>query len=118
MTPRKPISGRERAARALCARQGLPTDTMFEGKPMWQSFLPEVDVVLEAAIGKLEAGTCAFVAEEDDVAALAEAIYYINLDRPGGLEMLKSFKTADKLENLRRRMAEAAARSPHAATGV
>ncbi|TRB05831.1 hypothetical protein EXN61_11390 [Agrobacterium tumefaciens] len=42
---------RERAARALCRFNGVPEDTMFERRPMWESFLPEVDTVLEAALG-------------------------------------------------------------------
>jgi hypothetical protein len=45
--PRPP---RERAARALCRFRGLPEDTKFEGRPMWESMLSEVNVVLEAAL--------------------------------------------------------------------
>lgn len=41
---------RERAARALCSSRGLPENTKFEGRPMWESFLHEVDVVLKAAL--------------------------------------------------------------------
>ena len=41
---------RERAARALCALQGNPEDAAFEGEPMWQSYLPDVDAVLQAAL--------------------------------------------------------------------
>jgi len=41
---------RERAARALCRRDGHPENTQFEGRPMWESYLPEVDVVLETAL--------------------------------------------------------------------
>lgn len=48
MTPRKPKPTRELAARALCRKAGLPEDSKFEGKPMWESFLPEADAVLEA----------------------------------------------------------------------
>lgn len=47
---RKPRSPRERAARALCSSRGLPENTKFEGRPMWESFLPEVDIVLQAAL--------------------------------------------------------------------
>ena len=43
-------SPRENAARALCRLNGLPENTMFEGKPMWKSFLPQVDAVLKAAM--------------------------------------------------------------------
>lgn len=41
---------RERAARALCRLAGVPEDTRFEGRPMWESYLPEVDAVLSAAL--------------------------------------------------------------------
>lgn len=46
-----PQPPRERAARALCRLNDVPEDTMFERRPMWESFLPEVDAVLEAALG-------------------------------------------------------------------
>jgi hypothetical protein len=39
---------RERAARALCSLHGNPENMMFQGKPMWMSYLPDVDAVLEA----------------------------------------------------------------------
>lgn len=45
---------RERAARALCRLDVHPENTMFEGKPMWQSYLDQVDAVLEAALGPEE----------------------------------------------------------------
>lgn len=45
---------RERAARASCKLEGLPENTMFEGKPMWQSFLQQVDAVLEAVLSPEE----------------------------------------------------------------
>ncbi len=48
MTKLKPP--RERAARALCKRAGVPEDTKFEGRPMWESYLDEVDTVLKAAL--------------------------------------------------------------------
>ena len=38
----------ELAARALCRHAGLPENTKFEGKPMWESFIPQARVVLEA----------------------------------------------------------------------
>lgn len=41
---------RERAARALCRHDGHPPDIKFEGVPMWQSYLDEVDIVLEAVL--------------------------------------------------------------------
>lgn len=43
-------TSRERAARALCTSRGLPENTLFEGRPMWQSVLDEVDIVLSAAL--------------------------------------------------------------------
>jgi hypothetical protein len=47
---RRQQSPRERAARTLCRHAGNPENTMFEGRPMWMSYLEEVDVVLEAAL--------------------------------------------------------------------
>lgn len=38
----------ERAARALCALDGNPADAPMDGKPMWQSYLPEVRAVIAA----------------------------------------------------------------------
>lgn len=51
---KKPKPPRERAARALCSSKGLPENTKFEGRPMWESFLPEVDIVLKAALSPEE----------------------------------------------------------------
>lgn len=45
---------RERAARALCRLHDVPADAAFEGKPMWMSYLPEVDAVLGAALTSVE----------------------------------------------------------------
>lgn len=45
LNPRRP---RERAARALCALNGNPKNMLFQGEPMWMSYLREVDAVLEA----------------------------------------------------------------------
>lgn len=36
----------ESGARALCKHEGNPTDTRFEGDPMWCSYVPEVRAVL------------------------------------------------------------------------
>lgn len=52
--PKRVPPPRERAARALCTSRGLPENTKFEGRPMWESFLPEVDIVLEAALSTEE----------------------------------------------------------------
>lgn len=38
----------ERAARALCRFHNLPENTKFEGRPMWESYLPEVKAILAA----------------------------------------------------------------------
>lgn len=40
----------EAAARALCRQAGNPENTKFEGKPMWQSYLPEAKTAIEAAL--------------------------------------------------------------------
>lgn len=45
-TPRKPA--RELAARALCRHDGHEENVAFEGRPMWESYLPAADAVLEA----------------------------------------------------------------------
>ena len=39
---------REAAARDLCRYHGHPENAKFEGKPMWVSYIDEVDVVLKA----------------------------------------------------------------------
>lgn len=46
MTRHKPA--RELAARALCRHDGNPEDTQFDGRPMWESYLPAADAVIEA----------------------------------------------------------------------
>lgn len=38
----------ERAARALCRSNGLPENIQFEGRPMWESFIPHAMAVIEA----------------------------------------------------------------------
>lgn len=38
----------ERAARALCRHEGHPENIQFEGRPMWESYLPQARAVLEA----------------------------------------------------------------------
>lgn len=43
-------SPRERAARALCRHAGHPENIKFGDRPMWQSYLEEVDIVLRAAL--------------------------------------------------------------------
>lgn len=47
----RPKSPRERAARALCNLEGHPPDVMFDGGPMWVSYLPTVDAVLRIVLG-------------------------------------------------------------------
>jgi len=51
---RKVRSPKERAARALCELDGHPPDIKMDGQPMWMSYLPEVDAVLEAALPEEE----------------------------------------------------------------
>ena len=41
---------RERAARALCRLHGVLENIQFEGRPMWELYLPDVDAVLGAAL--------------------------------------------------------------------
>ncbi len=49
----RPIkSPRERAARALCKLDGNSPDVTFLGRPMWTSYLPEVDAVLRSVLGE------------------------------------------------------------------
>lgn len=50
----KMMSPRERAARALCRLSGNRENTMFEGEPIWKSFLDEVDTVLIATLSEEE----------------------------------------------------------------
>ena len=42
---------RERAARALCRLAGVPEEARFEGRPIWESYLSEVDAVLVEVLG-------------------------------------------------------------------
>ena len=44
-------SPRERAARALCRNEGNPENAVYEGMPMWMSYLAVVDAVLKEALG-------------------------------------------------------------------
>ena len=46
----------ERVARALCRFHHLPENTMFEGRRMWESYIPEAEAVL-AAIDEPEGAT-------------------------------------------------------------
>lgn len=45
MTPKPPL---ELACRALCRFHGVPEDTKFEGRPMWESYIPEARAVMDA----------------------------------------------------------------------
>lgn len=56
MTPRKPKQVIQIASRALFRMAGHPEDSKFEGKPMWESFLPAPDAVIEAIGWKDEEG--------------------------------------------------------------
>lgn len=46
--PKREKDPRELAARALCELHGHPPDITMDGKPMWMSYLDEVDAVLNA----------------------------------------------------------------------
>ncbi|MGF7152595.1 hypothetical protein [Novosphingobium gossypii] len=46
--PRAVKPALERMARALCTADGLPENTHFEGKPMWENFIPRARAALEA----------------------------------------------------------------------
>jgi hypothetical protein len=46
--PRRVKPALERIARALCSHDGLPENTQFEGRPMWESFLPQARTALTA----------------------------------------------------------------------
>ena len=46
--PRHSKPAREHAARALCRHKGLPETVMLDGRPLWMTFLPEADAMLEA----------------------------------------------------------------------
>lgn len=39
----------EAAARALCRAEGNPENSKFEGRPMWQSYVPAAKAAIEAA---------------------------------------------------------------------
>jgi len=43
----------EAAARALFRTEGNPENTKFDGKPMWQSYLPQAKAAIEAALPHL-----------------------------------------------------------------
>lgn len=60
---KKPKDAREVAARALCEFHGHRPDIKMDGKPMWMSYLEEVDVVL-AAIG-FQSGTVTSVNDNE-----------------------------------------------------
>lgn len=51
---RKPKPTRERAARALCELANIPPGIKMDGSPMWVSYLPELDAVLQAALSSEE----------------------------------------------------------------
>lgn len=44
----KPKAPLELACRALCRFHNLSEDTKFEGRPMWESYIPEAAAVLNA----------------------------------------------------------------------
>jgi hypothetical protein len=46
----------EAAAKALCRRDGHSEKIRFEGRPMWESYLPEARTAVEAALPHLKSG--------------------------------------------------------------
>jgi hypothetical protein len=45
---KKPQTGWEKAARALCRHAGHPENVLMNGRPMWMSYLAEAKAVLVA----------------------------------------------------------------------
>ena len=45
---KRPRPRREIVARTLCRLAGNPENTTYQGRPMWESYLPEADAVLKA----------------------------------------------------------------------
>lgn len=62
----------ERAARALCKLEGHPENIKFEGKPMWQSYVPQALAVIHAL----------HEPDQQMAEAGAELIRYIRPDEP------------------------------------
>lgn len=50
---KKPQTDWEKAARALCRHAGQPENTLYNGRPMWMSYLAEAKAVL-VAIGRFD----------------------------------------------------------------
>lgn len=46
--PRRLKPPLERMARAMCRHDGLPENITFEGRPMWEHFLPRARAALAA----------------------------------------------------------------------
>lgn len=38
----------ERVARALCSHHNIPENIKYEGRPMWEQYLPQARLVIEA----------------------------------------------------------------------
>ncbi|MEG3177070.1 hypothetical protein U1872_12580 [Sphingomonas sp. RB3P16] len=43
----------EAAARALCRLAGIPENSRFEGRAMWESYVPEATAAIDAALPHL-----------------------------------------------------------------
>lgn len=50
----------ERAARALCSHAGNPENATMDGKPLWQSYLPEARAALDGGFAALRERILAF----------------------------------------------------------
>lgn len=44
----KPKPALERIARKLCQRAGVLENITYEGRPMWEQFLPDAEAILAA----------------------------------------------------------------------
>jgi len=62
--PKKPQTDWEKVARALCRYNGHPENTMYEGRPMWMSYLGEAKAVL-VAIGMMDSDSMSVVKNYD-----------------------------------------------------
>lgn len=102
----------ERAARALCELDGNPPGATFEGRPMWESYLPQVRAVVEAL---------------NEADSLASEIEYrietvrgdhavLTISKGGGMvaaSLLEAADLEDLLDNLARARAALRDEVPH-----
>lgn len=53
---RKPRTREEIVARALCRYDGNPEGTRLDGEPMWTSYIPQAETVLQALDAEMRVG--------------------------------------------------------------